>query len=307
MKKSNALEKLHSTSSVSINGSIVSPHEATISIFDRGFLYGDSIYEVTYSEQGTLVFFKEHLDRLYNSASLLNLNIYLSREEIIKQALATLKHSKIPRAYIRIIITRGETQIGLDPSLSTNNNVVIIVKPQEKYPEKLYNEGLKIHIASILRNDIHAINPNAKSGNYLNNVMAISEAKEKGFDDAIMINKHAEVTEGTSFNIWMVTNGVIYTPPSKSGLLKGITRDKVIGICRQNNLALKVESFKEEDILCADEVFITSSTKGIMPVKQMGTKLLGTDTRDWPISTQLRVMYENLIEKELENSEYKYL
>jgi branched-chain amino acid aminotransferase len=290
-----------------VNGEIQDSKTASISVFDRGFLYGDSIYEVTYSERGCLVFFDEHINRLYNSADLLHMEIFISREEIIRQAVKTLRHSKLERAYIRIIITRGETQIGLDPSQSFKNNFVIIVKPQVALHKSLYENGLKLYIASVLRNDINAINPNAKSGNYLNNVIAISEAKKKGFDDAIMVNRDGEMTEGTTFNIWMVSNGIVYTPPQESGLLKGITREKLIQLCKDKNISLKIETFGKNEILNADEVFITSSTKGIMPISQLNDRMLGKNIKQWPVTSKLTDLYKNLIEEEITKADYFYL
>ena len=301
------LNELYDTAYVNINGEICRPQDAMISIFDRGFLYGDSIYEVTYSEKGCLLFFEEHLDRLFNSAELLNMHIFLSREEIISEALKTLKASKLERAYIRIIITRGETAITLDPNSSFKNNFVIIVKPQPEYPIEMYEKGIKLFIASVQRNDVKAVNPNAKSGNYLNNVMAISEAKDKGYDDAIMVNKNGDITEGTTFNIWMVSKGVIYTPPKESGLLKGITRAKVIELCRKHNLELKVEAFGTNDILNADEIFITSSTKGIMAVSKINDHITGESLKDWPMIQKLSTLYKQRAEEEINTAKYFYL
>jgi branched-chain amino acid aminotransferase len=307
VKNPSELDILYQTSTVNVNGVIIPPTEASISIFDRGFLYGDSIYEVTYSENGSLIFFEEHLDRLFNSAALLNMELYLSREQIVSEAIKTLTYSKLERAYIRIIVTRGETQIGLDPSKSFKNNFVIIVKPQIKHAPSIYENGLKVCIASVLRNDINAIDPNVKSGNYLNNVMAISEAKEKGFDDAIMVNRNGELTEGTTFNLWMVSNGVIYTPPKESGLLKGITRSKVIELCNENKLPLRVESFGVDEILNCDEAFITSSTKGIMHIKQINQNILGSSLEDWPVTIRLKKLYSELIQREISKADYSYL
>lgn len=292
------------STTVNINGHLSPSKDASISIFDRGFLYGDSIYEVTYSINGHLIFFEEHLNRLYNSASLLNMEIFLSREQIIEEALKTLSASKIERAYVRIIITRGETEINLDPSASFKNNFVIIVKPQPEYPAENYTHGLKMVISSVLRNDRKSINPNAKSGNYLNNVMAMSEAKKLGADDAIMVNPHGFVTEGTTSNIWLVKDGIIKTPPETSGLLKGITREKVLEICKDNHYPLAVTELMPEDILEADEVFITSSTKGIMPIYQVNDVEYSMDR---PIITKLSADYKKVLDKQQELTQFRYL
>lgn len=291
---------------VNINGSITDAKDARISIFDRGFLYGDSIYEVTYSKDYTLLFFDDHLDRLEKSAALINMHLFISREEIKKEALKTLKISKIKNAYIRIIVTRGETEITLDPNASFKNNFVIIVKKRPQYPKHFYNSGVNLAIVSIIRNDKMATDPNAKSGNYLNNVMAIQEAKKLGADDALMVNRDGFVTEGTTFNIWMIKDGNIITPPSQSGLLEGITRQKVIGLCKKHNLPLKVENFTPEDILNAQEVFITSSTRGLMPVGQINDIIYGEDASQWKTFQQLSTLFDEQLRGHKECKEYYY-
>ena len=306
MEKQDQFEAFQSKCTVNINGVITPPEQATISIFDRGFLYGDSIYEVTYTEDNCLIFFHDHLERLYNSASLLGMSLFLSRDEIVSESLKTLEASKLSRAYIRIIITRGETEIGLDPTNSFKNNLVIIVKPQPKYPPIQYENGIKIFLSNVVRNNRKALDPNAKSGNYLNNVLAIKEAKNQGFDDAIMLNNSGMITEGTTFNIWAVKNNIVYTPPVSSGLLRGITREKTIEICNDFSITLDQSEFDAEFLFNADEVFITSSTKGIMPVCQIGEKKFGNSIADWPMTKMLLTKYADIIDKEKNISEYKY-
>lgn len=306
MEKLERFEAFKQSCIVNINGSLTSPEDAKISIFDRGFLYGDSIYEVTYSEDSCLIFFDDHLDRLYNSAALLGMNIFLSREEIIDQAIKTLKNSGYQRAYIRIIITRGETEIGLDPSTSFKNNLVIIVKPQPEYPPAQYEYGLKLLLSNVIRNNRKALDPNAKSGNYLNNVMAIKEAKNQGFDDAIMVNNSGMITEGTSFNIWAIKDSNIYTPPVSSGLLKGITRQKVIKICKDHKFNLSFNELTPKFLSDADEVFITSSTKGIMPINTIGEVSYGDSITNWPVTNKLTTLYKELILIEKAEKAYNY-
>lgn len=300
------LAQLFPETIVNINGEIFKPEDAKISIFDRGFLYGDSVYEVTYSEDRNLLFFDEHLDRLYNSASLLGMNIFIDRQDIVEQTLKTLKASNLDRAYIRIVLTRGETQITLDPSVSFKNNIVMIAKPQPEYPRWMYEKGIDLAIVSVLRNDKRATDPNAKSGNYLNNVMAIAEAKKLGASDAVMVNAKGDITEGSTFNIWAIKDGVVYTPPSESGLLKGITRSKVLKICKDNNLSYELKTFTPEFMLQADEVFITSSTKGIMPVKQLNERVYGEQIKDWPHTKKLMTLYTDLVNKHKELKKYCY-
>lgn len=302
----NKFAQLFPETIVNVNGEIFKPEDAKISIFDRGFLYGDSIYEVTYSENRNLLFFDEHLDRLYNSAKLLGMNIFLDRNDIVTETIKTLKASNLERAYVRIILTRGETEITLDPNASFKNNIVIIAKPQPVYPEWMYNDGLHLAIVSVLRNDKRATDPNAKSGNYLNNVMAIAEAKKLGASDAVMANANGDIAEGSTFNVWAIKNGVVYTPPSESGLLKGITRSKVLEICKTQNINYKLKTFNSEFMQDADEVFITSSTKGIMPVKQLNNEIFGNGIKDWPHTKKLMTLYNMLVNEHQKLKKYSY-
>jgi branched-chain amino acid aminotransferase len=306
MNNKEKLHKLYEESLVNVNGVITKAEEAKISVFDRGFLYGDSIYEVTYSEDYCIYFLDEHLDRLYQSANIINLEIFLNRDELIKEIIKTLKESKIAQAYIRLIITRGETEITLDPNSSFKNNYIIIVKPKPIYNENFYSKGLKLALVSSLSNSSNPNKQTAKSGNYLNNVLAMNEAKQKNFDDALMINNHGDITEGTTFNIWMVKDNIIYTPPIESGLLKGITREKIIQICSENNLTLKMEKFSPKDILNADEVFITSSGRQVMPIYKINDKIYGEGINEWKMIKLLSTKYKELVEKYKCKKEYTY-
>jgi len=307
MNNKDRLDKLYKESIVNINGVITKAEDAKISIFDRGFLYGDSIYEVTYSEDYCLYFLKEHFDRLYESAKIIKLDVYINRETIIKESIRTLRESKIPNAYIRIILTRGETEITLDPNSSFKNNYIIIVKPKPEYNPVFYSKGLKLALVSSFINTSNTNRTIVKSGNYLSNVLAINEAIKRDFDDAVMINNHGNITEGTTFNIWMVKGDTIYTPPLDSGLLKGITRDKIIQICSENNLTLKMENFSPEDLLSADEVFITSSGRQVMPIYQINDKIYGEGINEWKMISLLSTKYKELVEKYKCKKEYSYL
>ncbi len=287
---------------ININGSIVAKKDAKISVFDRGFLYGDSIYEVAYSRDSTLYFFNDHLERLFVSAALLKMNITYSKDQLIDQCLKTLKEANIPEAYIRIILTRGESELSLDPTESKSNNLIIIVKPKPVHPPLYYQQGIKLKVVSVLRNDSRSTNPEAKSGNYLNNVMAISEAKSFGFNDAIMLNGENKITEGSSFNFWLVKNDVIYTPGAEAGLLKGITREKLIEICKVNKLELKIKALTLKDIEQADEAFITSSTREVMPVGQIDNKKFEVDK--FKVTKNLQGLFKDYLKQSSQGLKY---
>jgi|GEM_PF-27104 len=273
---------------VNINGTITSEFEAKISVFDRGFLYGDSVYEVTSTVAEKPLFWNEHLDRLENSARLMSMPLSFSREEIsleIKKIIDALKKTSSDECYLRLIITRGEGEIGLDPKLSTKNNLIIIAKPLQKNPTWWYEKGVGIAIVDVTRNHPRAQDPNIKSGNYLNNVLAIHQAKTK-FDafEAVMLNQEGLVAEGTTSNIWMVKNGEIKTPPNAAGLLQGITRQKILEI-KGSEKNISVDELK-----AADEIFMTSSTREVVPVTMLNGKVVG-DGKPGAITKEIHQKY----------------
>ncbi len=280
---------------VNLNKKIIKAQDAKISIFDRGFLFGDSIYEVSYAFEGKVLFLDDHLQRLYNSATLLKINIDFTIDEIKEEINKTLQSISEPLIYIRIIITRGESKISLAPQADLKNNFIIIAKPLELPPKKFYEDGIKLMTSTYIRNSIQSVDPNAKSGNYLNNIMAIQEAKNYDYDDAIMLNHDNLVTEGTTFNIFCIKDDQIITPSLESGLLKGITRQKIIELCHREKFDLKLSALTLEELKGADEVFITSSTRGVMPVskidKQNFPKSIAKNSKTYSI----RKLYLDLI------------
>ncbi len=279
--------------SININGELLSPDQAKISVFDRGFLYGDSVYEVTTTKDDCILYLEDHLKRLWNSASLISMEILISKEELIQEILKTIKEVPSKRKYIRIIITRGEGEINLAPS-NISNNLIIICKELKENPSWWYEDGVNFIISDVIRNDKDSLDPNAKSGNYLNSVMAYLEAKKKNVYDSVMVNKLGQITEGTTNNIWMIKNGKIITPPTSVGILKGITREKILDLCRENNLNFNEEIFTPKELLDCDECFITSSTKGIVPVVHLNEKSIG-DGKPGKITKSLIQLYRNKI------------
>lgn len=262
---------------MNINGEILTDtNQAKISIFDRGFLYGDSIYEVTDSCEDRLIFIDEHLDRLFESARKIFMTIKMSREEIIDQIQKTLKVLNSSRAYIRIIITRGEGEITLDPTKSTTNNFILICKKLEKNPKSWLENGVSVVIADTKRNSTESVDPSIKSGNYLNNILAYQEAVSKGVFDAIMLNHDDNVTEATTSNIWIVKNSVFITPPLGAGILNGITRTKLINLCHLNHYQFIEKNINALELMEADEVFLTSSTRRIVPVVRVNDRIIGS-------------------------------
>lgn len=279
---------------ININGEILPAEQAKISVFDRGFLYGDSVYEVTRTYNNIPFLLEEHLERLWFSAQQISLNIPLSKKELTLEIKKTLKEVKFQNCYIRIIVTRGEGEIGLDPNLATKGNFILIVKEQKENPSWWYKKGVELIISNTLRNPVNSLDPNIKSGNYLNNLLAMIEAKKLGAFDAVMLNKEGYVTEGTTNNIWLVKGQNVFTPPLEVGILKGLTRTSLINICKQDQIPCFEESFLPEKLLDADEVFITSSTKEIVPVTKInGHKI--ADGEPGVISKKLLNSYRRFI------------
>jgi len=263
---------------ININGNIVGPEEANISVFDRGFLFGDSIYEVTLTYDGILYKIEEHLDRLWESASHLDMPISISRKQLTYQMLKTLKALNEERAYIRVVITRGEGEIGLDPKLAAKNNLVIITKKLPENPTWWYDSGVEVIVASVLRNPKESMDPAIKSGNYLNNVLAYNQAKKQGAFDAIMLNADGKVTEGTTNNIWIVKDGMLKTPPLAAGLLSGITRKTLLELAKINKIPVEETNFTPDELKAADECFLTSSTKELVPITKIDEISIGSGT-----------------------------
>lgn len=270
------MSDLHSNSIVNINGKITKAADAKISVFDRGFLFGDSAYEVIRTYEGIPLLLHEHLKRLWHSASKMEMSIRFSEDQIIKQVNATLGELGVQSAYIRIMVTRGESPPFLDPSLSGPNNLVIIAREFKENPKIWYEKGVNVIISNIERTSAKAFDPNIKSGNYLNNVMAYMHAKKEGAFEAIMLNSIGHLTEGTTSNIWMVKDNKISTPPISAGLLDGITRKTVMVLAKKNGLAIEQKNLTPDDLVNADEAFLTATTKEVVPITRIDNAPIGT-------------------------------
>jgi branched-chain amino acid aminotransferase len=254
---------------VYLNNKLVPSSEAKISVFDHGFLYGDGIYETLRVYDGVVFKFDEHLQRLYRSASLIRLNIAKNFSEIKIATYETLHVNKLSDAYVRITISRGVGQIGIDPDLCKEPTFVIIANEFKRYPKSFYEKGIKLIVANTKRNLKDALDPQIKSLNFLNNILAKIEAKQADAYEAIMLNESGYVTEGTISNIFFVLNGVLCTPSVESGILDGITRSLAIELAIKNGFEVKEGFFTPKDLYDASEVFITNTTLEIMPVSKI--------------------------------------
>lgn len=258
---------------INVNGQILNPDEAKISVFDRGFLYGDSLYEVVRSYHGEFFLIDEHLKRLEKSAELcrmvLGQSLSVYKNEIFRTFQifrAQPKHEKV-EAYARIIVSRGIGKIGFGLScLLSTTQYVIIIQPIDAPTAEQFKVGMKLKVSDRLRNDRRALDPAMKSGNYLNSVLAYLEAASEDFGDALLCNAEGHITEGTTFNIFYARRGIVATPPLDIGILDGLTRKRVIQQASELKIPVREVRFPKERLYEADEVFLTSSIKEVFPL-----------------------------------------
>ncbi len=282
---------------VYLNGEYVPKEVAKISVFDHGFLYGDGVFEGIRAYGGKVFKLEEHLKRLFESAKAISLKIPLSRRELKESILETLRRNKLYDAYIRVVVSRGEGDLGLDPRKCPHPQIIIIADKISIYPEKLYKEGLEVVIVSTVRNIPSALNPRIKSLNYLNNILAKIEATARGASEAIMLNKDGYVAECTGDNIFIVKKGVILTPPTWVGILKGITRDVVIELAKKEGIPVAEEAFTSFAVYNSDECFLTGTAAEIIPVTKVDGKVIG-DGKVGPITNILMNKFKELTQKE---------
>lgn len=257
---------------VYLNNRIVPASEAKVSVFDHGFLYGDGIYETMRVYDGVVFMLDEHIERLYRSASLIGLNIPKKISDIKISIYETLKANSLTNAYVRLTVSRGYGPIGLDPDLCREPTFVVVTNAFKSYPRSYYKEGIKLTISSVRRNLREALNPQIKSLNFLNNILAKIEAKQADAYEAIMLNAEGHLTEGTISNIFFVKNGILCTPSVECGILDGITRALVIDLALKNGLEVKEGRFTPEELYMASEVFITNTTMEVMPANRIDKK-----------------------------------
>lgn len=266
---------------ISINGELYDEKTAKISVFDRGFLYSDSVYEVTRTFNRVPFRLNLHLDRLISSALKIELTPTLSKEEIEQKVQAIINASPHDNIVLRIILTRGtNSDFGLSPELSSENNLIIITKEIPANPEWWLQKGLSV---IFYQKKDHQLGSLPKSGNYQENILAFKSAEAQKADDAIMINAEGHVTEGSNSNFWIIKNGIILTPPLKDGVLEGLTRKTLFELSALENIKIKEQSLTKNDLIEADECFISSTTRNLVPVtkimgQNIGNGLPGTQT-----------------------------
>jgi branched-chain amino acid aminotransferase len=272
---------------VSINGKLFDKADARVSVYDHGLLYGDGVFEGIRIYNGKVFRLREHVDRLYESAKHIFLEIPWSRERMAEEVVKTVQANEKKEGYIRLVVTRGAGSLGLDPNKCSDPQVIIIVDDISLYPPKLYEDGLEVITASFIRNHPNALDPRIKSLNYLNNILAKMEAARAGCQEAIMLNHNGEVAECTGDNIFIVKQGRIATPPPSAGALKGVTRDAVIDLARAAGLTVEETMLTRHDVYAADEIFLTGTAAEVVGVVKVDGRVIGTG-KPGPITRQLR-------------------
>ena len=258
-----------------LNGSFVPEEDAKVSVFDHGFLYGDGIFEGIRAYHGRVFKLDEHLKRLYESAKSIQLKIGISKEEMQEVVLESLRRNNLNDAYIRLVVSRGKGDLGLDPNKCPKASIICIAAQIKLFEQSMYDQGLEVATVAIRRNNPDSLNPRIKSLNYLNNIMAKLESIQAGVIEAIMLTQDGYVAEGTADNIFMVRNNVLMTPPLSAGILEGVTRNSVIDLARELGMNVKEELFTRHDLYTADECFLTGTAAELIPVIKVDGRVIG--------------------------------
>ncbi len=259
-----------------LDGKLVEKEQAVVSVFDHGLLYGDGVFEGIRSYNSLVFKLSEHIDRLYESAHTLMLQIPLSKAEMEKAVIDTLKANQLKDAYIRLVVTRGTGDLGLDPRKCPKATVFIIADKIALYPKEFYEKGLAIVTVPTVRNHPEALNPQLKTLNYLNNILAKIEAINAGVQEALLLNSQGYVTECTGENVFLVRGKQLLTPPPYVGILKGITRQTAMSLGAKMGLDVREEVFTRHDLYCADEVFLTGTAAEIVPIVKIDNRQIGS-------------------------------
>ena len=276
-----------------INGKHYDKENAKISVYDHGLLYGDGIFEGMRSYGGKVFRMEEHLDRLWDSAKSIWLEIPMTKAAVAKAVNDTLKINNISDGYIRLIVTRGAGSLGLDPNRTSDPQVIVIADSIALYPAEMYEKGLTIITSSVLRNHPAALSPRIKSLNYLNNILAKIEGLQAGCVEALMLNHKGEVAECTGDNIFLVRKGVLQTPPLDAGILEGITRNAVIELAKEQGITVREMALTKHDVYIADECFLTGSAAEVIAVVKVDSRLIGNG-EPGPITRDLKERFFKL-------------
>ena len=283
---------------VYVNGHFVPKEAASVSVFDHGFLYGDGIYETLRAYNGKIFLLSKHLGRLKHSAEAISLRLPLSLDKIGEALRETLNVNKLTDAYVRIHLSRGPGEIGLDPALCHAPTMIIVTQPFKDSPPAFYENGVAVAVVTTRRNHPLAISPVIKSTNFLNNILAKIESLKSGAYEGIMLNWEGYVAEGTISNIFTVKHGVLCTPHLDTGILEGVTRDLVLHLARKDRIPTKEIRLKPLDLTSADECFITNTTVEVLPVTRVDGNVIGNG-RPGPVTALLREAYQREVARDV--------
>lgn len=284
-------------SAVYVDGRIVPPEQATVSVFDRGFLYGDSVYETMRTYGARPFMGQAHIERLRHSAAGIHLQVPWSDPELdeaIGRTVAAVQGDAGRDLYLRVVVTRGAGPIGLDPALADRPSLIVIALPYVPLPPEAATEGVAVRIASIRRTSQDALAPSLKTGNYLNNVMALREARAAGAFEALMLNSRGDLAEATTSNVFLVHGGRVRTPAASSGILPGVTRALVLEVLCGAGIPAEETTLGPEDLASADEAFLTSTLKDVVPVTTVDGRPVG-DGRVGPVTSRIAELYRERV------------
>ncbi|MBI5819095.1 MAG: branched-chain-amino-acid transaminase [Verrucomicrobia bacterium] len=280
-----------------IDGRFYSEHNAKISVFDHGVLYGDGVFEGIRFYNGRIFKLEEHVNRLFASAQAILLTIPMSKEEVAQATIKTCRLNKLKDGYIRLVVTRGVGYLGLSPYKCKKASVFIIAATIELYPESVYRNGLKVATTGTMRPPGNVLSPAVKSLNYLNNIMGKIECLQAGADEGLMLNAQGNVAECTGDNIFIVKDNTLITPPTSAGALDGITRRTVMALAAEAGLPVREENLTRYDVFTADECFLTGTAAEVVPVTQVDGRIIG-GKRPGPVTLDLMQRYRELTARE---------
>jgi branched-chain amino acid aminotransferase len=266
---------------INVNGRVSDQKDAVVSVFDHGFLYGEGVYETLRTYNGRPFLLDRHLDRLRTSADMLALRVPLTDAEIERRFLDTMKAAHLGgdadhEAYIRILVTRGVGELTYDPAACPDPTVVVIVKPHADPPASVFSQGVTVSLVPIVRNHPHSVSPLIKSNNLLNNALAMQHAFRQGAFEGIMRNYRGELAECTQSNLFIVKGGAALTPPVDAGLLPGITRAYLFEVGAEAGIPVREQVLRDADLFGADECFLTSTTREVVPIVKVDDRAIGT-------------------------------
>lgn len=282
---------------VYINGKFFDKSEAKVSVYDHGLLYGDGVFEGIRIYSGKIFRLQEHLDRLYDSARAIYLEIPVQPEQLAEDMHQAIRiNNRTGEGYIRALVTRGAGSLGLDPRKTTNPQIIIIVDDISLYPREMYDSGLSIVSVGTIRNHPNALNPRVKSLNYLNSIIAKMEAIQAGCVEALMVNHRGEIAECTGDNIFVVKHGVLKTPPPDAGILEGITRGAIMELGRAAGIPVQEVTMTRHDVYTADECFLTGTAAEVIPVVKCDGHPIGNG-KPGAMTALLRDRFQELVRR----------